>query len=49
MRKLTLLLLAVLGAAFIMGCGDGNQQGAAMDSQQKIDAENKARGDVGQE
>lgn len=47
--KLSLLLLAVLTAALLVGCGEGNQQGAAMDSQQKIDAENKARGDVGQE
>ena len=49
MKKLIPLLFTVLGAAFLWGCGDGNQQEAAMNSQQKIDAENKARGDVGQE
>jgi len=48
-KKLIPLLFAVLGATFLLGCGDGDQQGAAMNSQQKIDAENKARGDVGQE
>jgi hypothetical protein len=49
MRKAAILLIAALAATLLMGCGDGAQQGAAMDSQQKIDAENKARGDVGQE